>query len=76
MSIVPNEMDMTFGYDARGDYALFIDKKRLKDDGFDEETTEYLKNSVKDTTFFRLIDGKDQLRTHGWIENGKIIQWG
>lgn len=70
-------MDMTFGYDARGDYALFIDKKRMKDsDGFNEETTEYLKNKIREATFFRLIDGGEQLRSHGWIENGKIVQWG
>jgi hypothetical protein len=70
--------DMTFGYDARGDYALFIDKKRMKDsDSFNEETTEYLKNEwINASTFFRLIDGGQQLRSHGWIENGKIVQWG
>jgi hypothetical protein len=68
-------LDMKFGHDLRGDYALFIDKKRLKNDCFDEETTELLKK-IKDATFFRLIDGNQQLRTHGWIENGKIIQWG
>jgi hypothetical protein len=70
-------MDMTFGYDARGDYALFIDKKRMKDsDSFNEETTDYLKNKIREATFFRLIDDGEQLRSHGWIENGKIVQWG
>jgi hypothetical protein len=70
-------MDMTFGYDARGDYALFIDKKRMKDsNSFNEETTDYLKNKIREATFFRLIDGNEQLRSHGWMENGKIVQWG
>lgn len=68
-------MDMTFGYDARGDYALFIDKKRLNGDSFDEETTKELKK-IGGSTFFRLINDNQQLRTHGWIEDGKIIQWG
>jgi hypothetical protein len=40
-------LDMKFGHDLRGDYALFIDKKRLKNDCFDEETTELLKK-IKD----------------------------
>jgi len=62
-------------FDVRGDYALFIEEKHFKDDW---ELDEYTKNSLLncEPTFFRVINDGVQTSSHGWIENGEIIQWG
>ena len=61
--------------DARGDYALFIEEKHFKNDSeLDEQTKNSLLNC--DATFFRVIQDGEQTSSHGWIENGEIVQWG
>lgn len=61
--------------DVRGDYALFIEEKHFKNDW---ELDEHTKNSLLncEATFFRVIRNGEQQSSHGWIENGEIIQWG
>jgi len=62
-------------FDARGDYALFIEAKHFKDDsGLDDNTKNQLLNI--EATFFRVIENGEQQSGHGWIEDGEIIQWG
>ena len=68
-------MDLTFGEDIRGDHALFIHERHFPGDGWtlDQEAKNIIGRS---TRFFRIITDEGQTREHGWIENGKIIQWG
>jgi hypothetical protein len=68
--------DLTFGTDGRGDYALFIHYCHVEADGWgiDQDTQDVVPD---EPTFFRLIDDDGTpMRQHGWIENGRIIQWG
>lgn len=69
------QKDLTFGNDIRGDYALFIEKKHFINGGeaVDEETK---KAAGSDMVFFRVIENGIEQRGHGWLENGKIFQWG
>lgn len=62
-------------FDVRGDYALFIEEKHFKNYS---ELDEYTKNQLLncDATFFRVIRNGEQTSSHGWIENGEIVQWG
>ena len=67
--------DLSFDFDVRGDYALFIEEKHFtSDDDLDEETKNEFLNC--EATFFRVIDNGEQQSGHGWIENGEIVQWG
>lgn len=66
--------DLTYGEDARGDEALFIDEKHFLDNGWKlDNTAKAVANSL---TFFRVISGGEQKSGHGWIEDGEIVQWG
>jgi hypothetical protein len=68
-----NRMDLTFGTDKRGDDALFIDRSHIN--GWDVDST--VKDLIGDNlTFFRVIEDGEERSGHGWIEDGKIIQWG
>ena len=66
--------NLTFDFDIRGDYALFIEEKHIN--GW--ELDDYVKNRFLncEATFFRVIKDGEQTKSHGWIENGKIAQWG
>ena len=67
--------DLSFDFDVRGDYALFIEEKHFTaDDDLDDETKNEFLNC--EATFFRVIDNGEQQSGHGWIENGEIVQWG
>jgi hypothetical protein len=67
--------DLSFDFDVRGDYALFIEEKHFtRDDDLNEETKKQFLNC--EATFFRVIDNGEQQSGHGWIENGEIVQWG
>ena len=67
--------DLSFDFDVRGDYALFIEEKHFtSDDDLDEETKKQFVNC--EATFFRVIDNGEQQSGHGWIEDGEIVQWG
>jgi hypothetical protein len=72
----PEIKDLTFGTDARGDYALFIEHFHIIGDGWDidQEVQDAIGSS--EPTFFRVLwEGKAQ-PSHGWIEGAKIVQWG
>lgn len=64
--------DLTHGEDIRGDYALFIDGKHIDGWELDDEAKRY----TQETTFFRVIKNGKQTSSHGWAENGEIVQWG
>lgn len=68
------KQDLTFGEDCRGDYAFFIELTHFINDWeIDEEAK--IKIGLG-THFFRgLIDG-EEVHQHGWIEDGKVVQWG
>lgn len=70
------QKDLTYGEDVRGDHALFIERSHIQRNGIDldEEAYEFTKN--KSATFFRVIEDGEEQSGHGWIEEGKIIQWG
>jgi len=65
--------DLTTGTDIRGDEALFIEAVHIDGWELDTEAQEAVGNSLH---FFRVLDNGEQTRSHGWIENGRIIQWG
>jgi hypothetical protein len=47
--------DLTYGDDIRGDYALFIERKHFKSNGW-EISKEAAAAAGSDTTFFRVIE--------------------
>ena len=50
--------DLSYDFDVRGDYALFIEEKHFtSDDDLDEETKNEFLNC--EATFFRVIDNGD-----------------
>lgn len=66
--------DLTIGTDCRGDHAFFIEESHFSPDGsLDEEAKDALGDGLH---FFRLLRDGEQAHTHGWIENGEVIQWG
>jgi ribosomal protein L37AE/L43A len=68
--------DLEAGMDVRGDDALFIKEKHIHGWNLDKEAKEVVRG-IDFPVFFRVIaeDGT-QLSGHGYIENGKIVQWG
>lgn len=74
------QRDLTWGIDVRGDTAIFIDCRHLREDGwsFDDAVTGYLRhaNGVE-TVFFRLIEGGRETARHGWVhmQTGKVERW-
>jgi len=67
------ERDLTFGLDARGDYAFFIEAHRINGWEIDQEAKDTLSTEA---TFFRVLQNNAPTSSHGWIENKKIVQWG
>lgn len=67
--------DLTYGEDIRGDYALFIERKHFKSNGW-EISQEAAAAAGSDSTFFRVIENGVEQAGHGWIEDGKVFQWG
>lgn len=66
--------DLTFGDDVRGDYALFIEEKHfITSWDIDSEAAEAAGSGA---TFFRVIQDGVEKHSHGWIEDGKVVQWG
>ena len=62
-------------FDVRGDYALFIEEKHFKTYWeLDDDTKNRLLNCP--ATFFRVIEDGEQTSSHGWVEDGEIVQWG
>jgi len=68
-------LDLTFGTDVRGDYALFIDTKHFLSDWEVDDVVKQISINRGEATFFRVIHEGEQ-SSHGWLENGEIIQWG
>jgi hypothetical protein len=71
--------DLTYGRDARGDMAIFIERKHLlSGEEVDKETKGMINRlfGSKHPAFFRIIENGIQTGSHGWIQNGKIFQWG
>jgi len=68
--------DLSFGFDIREDYSLFIEEKHFLNDGWTLD--DYVKNRFLncEATFFRVIKDGVQQHRHGWIEDGKVVQWG
>ena len=67
--------DLSSDIDIRGDYALFIDIKHFtKISDLNDETKKRFKGCKP--TFFRVIKNGKQTNSHGWIQDGEIIQWG
>lgn len=68
--------DLTYGEDVRGDHALFIERKHILNGGedIDEEASKVTRK--KGPVFFRVIENGVQQRSHGWIIDDKIVQWG
>ena len=68
--------DWDEGEDCRGDYATFIEARHIVGDGWElsQEGKDLMAGC--EPTFFRLLMDGVQHSGHGWIEDGKIIQWG
>jgi len=67
--------DLTSDIDIRGDYALFIEDKHFIGEWKLDDFVR-LRFLNCDATFFRVIKDGEQQSGHGWIEEGKVIQWG
>ena len=68
------QKDLTFGIDVRGDEAFFIETRHFSPTGdLDEEAKTALGSR---TEFFRVLDDGEEQHSHGWIENGEVVQWG
>lgn len=68
-------LDLTFGNDVRGDYALFIDLKHFLSDCEVDDVVKQISINRGEAIFFRVIHEGEQ-GSHGWLEDGEIIQWG
>jgi len=65
--------DLSYGLDKRRDEAMFIERYHIS--GW--EVDEAVKAVAGDmTVFFRVIENGLHTSSHGWIEGGKIVQWG
>jgi hypothetical protein len=66
--------DLTYGTDKRGDYAYFIEDKHILPDGWrvDDEA----RTGKSEAIFFRIICEGNHTKSHGWIEDNIIVQWG
>jgi len=73
---IPNRpiADLTFGIDARGDEAFFIEEGHINGWEIDYEVQDALIG--QGATFFRVIYRGEHRSGHGWIEDGRIVQWG
>jgi hypothetical protein len=73
---VPSIKDLSIGIDLRGDEALFIERRHIIHDGWtlDDEVREAIQGSH--IIYFRVIDDGEYSSSHGWIEDGRIVQWG
>jgi hypothetical protein len=67
--------DFSKDIDIRGDYALFIESKHFTPNS---DLKPEIKKRLKgcQPTFFRIIRNGKQQPSHGWIEDGEIVQWG
>lgn len=66
--------DLSRGTDVRGDEAYFIDVKHFSQSQWEVDEEAALEND--EPTFFRVIDNREQLKGHGWLEGNKVVQWG
>ena len=70
--------DLTFGIDVRGDFALFIESKHFKKDGWNLKASTKLPRDNDDLVFIRVIENGKQTGSHGWIncKTKNVEQWG
>jgi hypothetical protein len=67
--------DLQFGPDCRGDWALFIERFRIN--GWDIDAEAAASAARADgPVFFRVLDQGIEQGSHGFIEDGRIVQWG
>ena len=68
------QTDLTYGTDCRDDEALFITSRHINGWEIDEEVKDVIGGQL---TFFRVIDENgEEEHGHGWIKDGRIVQWG
>ncbi len=68
----PSVKDLSFGADASGDHALFIEKSRINGNRLDQET----KNVIGvDAVYFRILDDGKETNTRGWIKKKRIVMF-
>lgn len=72
--VKPRIEDLSFGIDCRGDEAFFIESFHINGWGIDSDAKEALRGKALE--FFRVLENGSEVHSHGWIENGKIVQWG
>ena len=65
--------DLSYGVDGRGDYAYFMEEKHVISDW---KVDKKAATGSNEAIFFRLIKDGKQTRSHGWIEDDTIVQWG
>lgn len=66
--------DLTYGTDKRGDDAYFIEIGHFSGDGWGVDDKARLGH--KEPTFFRVINNGKHQKSHGWLEDNKVVQWG
>ena len=82
--------DLTFGYDVRGDEALFIEDKHFDGYDVDDEVKSFIVDMIKEgeiyedeeILFFRVIEDGEETNSHGWLSISKrknkisVYNWG
>ena len=63
-------VDLSFGADCRGDYALFLEAKHVQGDGSLDI------NVGEEPVYLRFIINGEEQRVHGWAKGNQIVQWG
>jgi hypothetical protein len=67
------KQDLTQDMDCRGDYAMFIEEKHFTSEW---ELDSKAKSETRGLMLFRVIRNGVEQSSHGWIDNGEIVQWG
>jgi len=70
--------DLSSGDTLGDEWAIFIEDKHFVDEwNLDKETSAYLKKTYgKESEYFIVIHNGAEQHGHGFIKNGKIVQWG
>ena len=83
VELTPQHKDLATGADMRGDVAVFLYRSHVRADGsLDKRAAKAVDEfnaslGAGGPTFFRVLDESGrETGTHGWVENGKVTQWG
>ena len=68
--------DLTFGIDVGGDHAFFIHQKHFLSEWEVDETVKQISRNYGDVLMFRIIHPDGEQGNNGYLEDGKLIQWG